>query len=162
VEAIVRAAQSGDRLAMNRLLVELASTVGPVCAAIALSQGEDAMQQTMIAVVRNLKSLREPTAVHAWARRIATREAVRIARRASAFAPMDELAGVPSSAYLEDAVDVRDALAQLAPEHRAILVLRDLVGLTEAEAASVLDIAPGTVKSRLHRARAAFRKQWEE
>ena len=75
---------------------------------------------------------------------------------------MDELAGVPSSAYLEDAVDVRDTLAQLAPEHRAILVLRDLVGLTEAEAASVLDIAPGTVKSRLHRARAAFRKQWEE
>jgi DNA-directed RNA polymerase specialized sigma24 family protein len=40
-------------------------------------------------------------------------------------------------------------------------VLRDLEGVSEAEAAALLDVAPGTVKSRLHRARAAFRGRWE-
>jgi RNA polymerase sigma-70 factor (ECF subfamily) len=39
-------------------------------------------------------------------------------------------------------------------------VLRHLDGLDEREMASVLDVAPGTVKSRLHRARTAFRARW--
>ena len=50
----MRAAQRGDRLALNRLLRELAPVVGPICGAIALDLGDDAMQETMIAVVRNL------------------------------------------------------------------------------------------------------------
>ncbi len=53
-------------------------------------------------------------------------------------------------------VDVRSTLAGLAPEQRAILVLRDLDGMSETEAAQVLGVAAGTVKSRLHRARSAF------
>src|SRR2546423_739787 len=80
VHTLVRAAQRGDPLAMNQLLRELGPVVGPICGAIALDQGDDAMQETMIAVVRNLKSLREPAAIHGWARRIATREAVRVAK----------------------------------------------------------------------------------
>src|SRR6267378_1686310 len=45
MEALVRAAQRGDRLALNRLLRELAPVVGPICGAIALDQGDDAMQE---------------------------------------------------------------------------------------------------------------------
>ena len=48
-----------------------------------------------------------------------------------------------------------------APEQRAILVLRDVDGLSEAEAARLLGVAEGTVKSRLHRARSAFARRWE-
>jgi RNA polymerase sigma-70 factor (ECF subfamily) len=55
---------------------------------------------------------------------------------------------------------VRNVLADLAPEHRAVLVLRDLDGLSEAEVAELLDVPEGTVKSRLHRARAAFTRRW--
>jgi RNA polymerase sigma-70 factor (ECF subfamily) len=60
-----------------------------------------------------------------------------------------------------EVVAVRATLEALAPEQRVILVLRDLEGVSEAEAAVLLDVAPGTVKSRLYRARAAFRRRWE-
>src|SRR5215470_4845258 len=60
----------------------------------------------------------------------------------------------------ELAGDVRRVLERLPPDQRAILVLRDLHGLDEAEAARILGVARGTVKSRLHRARAGFRKEW--
>lgn len=51
-------------------------------------------------------------------------------------------------------------LRRLTAEQRAILVLRDLEGLSEAEAAALLEVEIGTVKSRLHRARRAFRGRW--
>ena len=48
---------------------------------------------------------------------------------------------------------IRSALAALTPDRREIIVLRDYMDLSYAEIASVLDLAPGTVMSRLHRAR---------
>jgi DNA-directed RNA polymerase specialized sigma24 family protein len=51
-------------------------------------------------------------------------------------------------------------LDRLTPHHRAVLVLRDLEGLDEASVAAVLDLPVGTIKSRLHRARRLFRKEW--
>jgi RNA polymerase sigma-70 factor (ECF subfamily) len=56
---------------------------------------------------------------------------------------------------------IRDLLErgfrQLTPEHRAVLVVRHYLGLPDEEAAGVLGVAPGTFKSRLHRASAALR-----
>ncbi|MGZ4203427.1 MAG: RNA polymerase sigma factor, partial [Thermoleophilaceae bacterium] len=57
-------------------------------------------------------------------------------------------------------VEIRDQLERLEPEQRAVLVLRDLEGLGEQEVARLLALPEGTVKSRLHRARARFRKGW--
>ena len=50
-----------------------------------------------------------------------------------------------------------DVLRRLSPEHRAILVLRDIEELDTEEAASMLGISPNAVKVRLHRARQALR-----
>ena len=146
---------------MDGLLRALTPMVSRLCGAIALDDGDDAMQETFIAVLRALPGLRQPAAVHGWVRRIATREAVRVARRRLPAGADDALAAVPARLPdLDAVVDVRDTLAGLGPEHRAILVLRDVEGLTEAQAAAALDVAEGTVKSRLHRARHAFRKDW--
>src|SRR3954470_11976368 len=77
VEDQVQAAQRGDPLAMDALLAELAPWVGRICASIALDRGADAMQETLIIVLRNLPTLREPAALKAWVRRIAVRQALR-------------------------------------------------------------------------------------
>lgn len=56
---------------------------------------------------------------------------------------------------------VREALASLSSKHRAVIALVDLDGLTYQEAADMLDVPPGTVMSRLHRARRKVRAQLE-
>jgi RNA polymerase sigma factor (sigma-70 family) len=161
VEELVRRAQRGDTAAMNALLSEIAPYVGRICGAVALDAGEDAAQEALVAIFRNLPSLRDAAALRAWARRIAVREALRVAgdRRSLPVDPAT-LEAVVSERDPSGDVDVRTVLASLDPLHRAVLVLRHLDGLDEREMATVLDVAPGTVKSRLHRARTAFRARW--
>ena len=157
----VRAAQSGDVLAMDALLTELAPWVGRLCAAIALDRGEDAMQETLIVVLRNLPTLREPAALRAWVRRIAVRQALRTVRdpRADSVAePPDPMLEVD----LDTSIEVREVLLRLPPAQRAVLVLRHVEDLSEEDTAAVLGVPEGTVKSGLHRARARFRAEWEE
>jgi len=159
VRDLVLAAQRGDPAAMDELVRALAPYVTRVCGSIALDRGDDAAQDTFIAVLRNLRSLRQPDALHGWVRRIAVREAVRAANRGREVASTDSVAD--RAAPLPDlaaVLDVRAALAQLSPQHRAVLVLRDLDGLSEVDVATLLDLPEGTVKSRLHRARAAARE----
>lgn len=157
---LVRAAQRGDTMAMSRLLDELTPYVRRVCGPIALDEGADAAQETLLVVFKSLRSLREPDALYGWVRAIAVREAVRIAKRAGRSLPADDLDTLPTRADVEKATDIRDVLDRLTPEHRAVLMLRDLEGLEESEAAAVLELPVGTVKSRLHRARDNFRKAW--
>ncbi|GAA5771506.1 hypothetical protein Aros01_08045 [Streptosporangium roseum] len=157
---LVLAAQRGDTMAMNDLLDVLSPYVSRLCGVIALQHGPDAAQETLIAVFRNLRHLREPAALYGWIRSIAVREAIRVARRQGGPAAHGEPPELPAPLDAELSVDVRDVLARLSPEHRAVLVLRDLEGLDEQQAATVLELPQGTVKSRLHRARNSFRKAW--
>jgi len=156
---LVVAAQRGDGLAMAELLDALAPAVGRWCGPIALQDAPDAAQEALIAVFRGLKGLRDPAALFGWARAIAVREAVRVARRAARERPA-ALADLPAPDDPMLAVDVRDVLERLTPEHRAILMLRDLEGFDERSVADALGTPVGTVKSRLSRARDNFRKEW--
>ena len=167
---LVRAAQGGDVLALSLLMDRLAPWLARICGGIALEQADDAAQEALLQVFRDLSTLREPAALRGWARRIAVREAVRHAQRARqerGRAGGDDAA--ETTAHSDGraidpgvAPDVRAVLAQLAPEQRAILVLRDLEGLSEDEAAEQLGVAKGTVKSRLFRAREAFVRRWSQ
>jgi RNA polymerase sigma-70 factor (ECF subfamily) len=62
----------------------------------------------------------------------------------------------PDPASVAERLDVDAALRQLSPEFRAAVVLRDLCGLDYAEISEVLDVPPGTVRSRIARGRAAL------
>ncbi|MFG2298887.1 RNA polymerase sigma factor [Streptomyces sp. NPDC048603] len=157
--ALARAARGGDTLALHELLDHLTPYVARICDPIALADGPDATQEALLAVFRSLRSLKDPQALYGWVRAIAVREAVRAARRAARDRPA-ELADVPGRGDPQLAADIADVLARLSPEHRAVLVLRDVEGLDEEAAAAVLRIPAGTAKSRLHRARTSFRKAW--
>ncbi|MCX5210021.1 RNA polymerase sigma factor [Kitasatospora sp. NBC_00240] len=158
--ALVRAAQRGDPIALGDLMDLLAPYVGRICGPIALQDGPDAAQEALIVVLRSIGQLRDHAALFGWVRAIAVREAVRVAVRAKRLSgdPVEEVAG---GADQQLATDVGDVLARLTAEHRAVLVLRDLEGVDEATASAVLAVPPGTVRSRLHRARQSFRKVWE-
>ena len=147
---------------MSRLIDSLAPRVGRICGSIALEEARDAAQEALIQVFRDLRTLREPAALRAWVRRIAVREAIRHAKRARRE-PLADTGDTPELPHHADpalASDVRRVLASLPPEQRAILVLRDAEGLSEREAAEQLEVALGTAKSRLHRARSAFIERW--
>jgi len=146
-------------MAQGELMDALIPFLGRLCGPIALQDGPDAVQEALIAIFRNLGQLRDPAAIFGWARAIAVREAVRVARQAARAIPA-ELAEVPAPGDPQLAADVADVLGRLSPEHRAVLVLRDLGGLGEREAGAMLAIPAATVRSRLARARRAFRKAW--
>jgi RNA polymerase sigma factor (sigma-70 family) len=156
---MVRAAQRGDRMAQGELMDALIPFLGRLCGPIALQDGPDAVQEALIAIFRNLGQLRDPAAILGWARAIAVREAVRVARQAARAIPAG-LADVPAPGDPQLAADVADVLGRLSPQHRAVLVLRDLDGLDEREAGAMLAIPAATVRTRLLRARRAFRKAW--
>ena len=158
--ALVRAAQRGDPMALGELMEILAPYVGRICGPIALQDGPDATQETLITILRGIRGLKEPAALFGWARAITIREAVRMARKARRAAPA-ELEDVPAPGDPQLASDVRDVLRRLAPHHRAILVLRDLEGLDEQTVSDMLAVSTGTAKSRLHRARRRFRQEWD-
>jgi RNA polymerase sigma factor (sigma-70 family) len=160
LQELVRAAQRGDPLAMAALVRALAPYVGRICGAIALADGDDAMQETMIQVLRNLRSLREPAALHGWVRRIAVREALRLAQARARQVPVEHVADQAADDQPGLRLELVDTLRRLRPDQRVVLVLRDLEGFTEAETAGLLSVEVGTVKSRLHRARRAFRERW--
>jgi len=147
-------------MALGELMEILAPYVGRICGPIALQDGPDAAQEALITILRGIRGLKEPAALFGWARVIAVREAVRIARNTVKISalPVEEIgaAGDP-----ELAVDITDTLARLTPEHRAVLVLRDIEELDELQASRILSVPPGTVRSRLFRARRGFRKAWE-
>jgi RNA polymerase sigma-70 factor (ECF subfamily) len=118
------------------------------------------MQETLIIVLKNLPTLREPAALRAWVRRIAIRQSIRMAG-GDRDLTMSEVPELPVIADFDTAIDVRGVLARLSPSQRAVLVLRHLEDLTEKETAEALGVPEGTVKSGLHRARESFRQQWE-
>jgi RNA polymerase sigma factor (sigma-70 family) len=157
---LVRAAQRGDTRAMSELLDRLAPYVGRLCGPIALQDGPDAAQEALTTVFRELRRLRDPAALYGWVRMIAVREAVRMARRTPRGTDAEFYEEVPARGDPQLATDIRDVLNRLSPEHRAVLVLRDLEGLDEKTVGNLLAIEVGTVKSRLHRARDNFRKVW--
>ena len=149
---LIRRAQRGDTRAVTALLDDLIPYVGRICASIAVDDAEDATQEALVVILRNLDSLREPLALWSWSRRIAVHEALRLAR-AQAALDADGSDGTTS-------VDVREVLRELTPDQRVLLVMRHMGDLGDDEMAELLDIPAGTVKSRVFRARAAFRTRW--
>jgi RNA polymerase sigma-70 factor, ECF subfamily len=115
---------------------------------------EDAVQEGLLHAWQRLPSLRDPDRFDAWVRRVVMHAAIDAARRRRPTVELPDEIGAPNRT--PDALATREvvghAFARLAPDHRAVLVLRHYLDLTVPEIAASLGIPSGTAKSRLHHA----------
>jgi RNA polymerase sigma-70 factor (ECF subfamily) len=124
-------------------------------------EAADAVQDALLSAYRRADTFRGDSAVTTWLHRIVVNACLdRIRRRtARPTAPLGELDPPQrgdESAAAELRVDVNRALAQIPEGQRLALVLVDMEGLPVAEAAQILGVPEGTVKSRCARGRAAL------
>jgi len=119
----------------------------------------------MVSAFRRAGSFRGDSAVTTWLHRIVVNAALdRMRRRAARPTAggqdeevLDALAGQPlsdSSGTTDTSMDVKAALRRLVPEQQQALVLVDMLGYSIADAAEILGVSEGTVKSRAARGRA--------
>ena len=155
----VARAQAGGREALDRLLRDHQEPLYRHIRTIT-RDGEtafDALQNSLLLIARRLAGLRDPRWFKAWAYRIATREAVRLAKRETHIHDLREAAAIdwvemppPEPAF--DPTVLRacvDRLADLPPACQIVLRLHYLEEMTFVEISEALEIPLGTVKSRL-------------
>jgi RNA polymerase sigma-70 factor (ECF subfamily) len=124
-------------------------------------EAADALQDALVSAYRRAATFRGESAVTTWLHRVVVNACLdrvrRKAARPTAPLPQQEPADRHDEhSATETRLDVRAALAALPEHQRLALVLVDMQGLSVVEAASVLGVAEGTVKSRCARGRAAL------
>lgn len=164
---LVERARSGDREAFSVLAAASISRLYAV-ANLILRDGDraqDAVQEALVSAWRDVRALRDLDAWDAWLNRLTVRACYRWARRERRrnlvelqLEPDEDVAGVADFArVLVDHDDLDRELGLLVMDQRVVIVLHFYLGLQLAEAASILDVPLGTVKSRLHRGLQALR-----
>ena len=139
---------------------------------------EDTMQEVLVKSLPYLPKFESPRALLVWLYKVAKTRCL-MSRRKSKFAPKQDLS---LEELMPDRLDLarfaherpvnpeslairsqqarwlREAIQQLPPQYRIILVLRDMEGLTDDEVGDITGLRPGTVRVRLHRARLFVRQ----
>jgi RNA polymerase sigma-70 factor (ECF subfamily) len=129
---------------------------------------EDLVQETFLAASRGLATFEHRSSVQTWLRRILLNHVSKLyrSRKLRRHLSLDDAnsaavdpgnqpglqTGSPAGA-VEGKLDVEAMLDTLSPEHREVIVLREIEGLAYEEIAALLKVPRGTVESRLHRAR---------
>ena len=116
----------------------------------------DAAQETFLTAQRVLKTFRGESSLSTWLFGIANNECRRLSRKRNL-----EISGLeeemtskssPTEPQLVNRELLNQAMGQLSKDHREAVLLHEVDGLTYEEAAAVLGVPVGTVKSRLHHA----------
>ncbi|MBQ6059484.1 MAG: sigma-70 family RNA polymerase sigma factor [Clostridia bacterium] len=139
------------------------------------AEAEDLSQEVFLKLYRGLSSFRGESSFSTYLYRIAANTAIDALRRASPQAislSAEDEEGEPYELALSDGeplplellereertAAIREAIDALPPHHRAVIVLREIEGMSYQEIARVLSVEEGTVKSRINRARAGLRE----
>jgi RNA polymerase sigma factor (sigma-70 family) len=157
-EQVVNAAQQGDPRAIAILVSGSHSHVQRFARTLCSTpeDAEDAAQEALIVLYRKIGTLRVAAALASWMFRIVRHECIRRTRLA--------LRGAVTSTTVEPSAEdaalarleverIVDLIASLPAEQRAVLVLRDIQGLSGAATAETLGLSRAAMKSRLHRGR---------
>jgi RNA polymerase sigma-70 factor (ECF subfamily) len=122
----------------------------------------DATQDAFLSCYRHLASFRGDSAFSTWIHRIAVNACNDLLRKRSPMLSLDDELGPeppPSPDHADQAAgatDVQRALMEVPPDFRVVLILHEVQDVPVEEIARALELPIGTVKSRLHRGRAAL------
>jgi RNA polymerase sigma-70 factor (ECF subfamily) len=123
----------------------------------------DVLQETWVRAVRGIRNLKEADSVRSWLYSIVHSIAVDQIRRDHARQRVEEIhleereAADPGEFSPDDAQALHDALERLSPKHREVLILHFLEDFSVAEVARIVGCPEGTVKSRMHHAKAEMK-----
>ena len=164
---LVALAQNGDEQAF----AEIARAISGRLYAIAHrmlrdhDRADDAAQQAIVAIWRDLPSLRDPARFESWAYRItvnACYSEIRRAHQGHEISPEEMGLSTPDDAIsVADRDQLERGFRRLPAEQRAVLVLQHYLEMDLPEIAETLGVPLGTVKSRSHAARQAMRAALE-
>lgn len=170
MESVVERAKKGDRAALEEVLAEIAPQVHRFGLRMCKNghDADDVLQETLLAVTKHLGDFEGRSSLSSWVFTLA-RTACARRRRGLKNRPPESEEGRPEAPdpapspearaadqELRDAINV--ALSALPEEHREVILLRDVEGLSAPEAAEALEISVDALKSRLHRAREGLRR----
>jgi RNA polymerase sigma-70 factor (ECF subfamily) len=168
-EQLAAACLAGEEAAWEALYERHFPTVERVVHALGVrdADADDLCQEIFILVHKDLRGFRGDARLSTWLYRVATREAIRFARRRrrrrlllDLFA-RDRRAAAPPDWSESDAGRrhfLRQLLDRLSPERRLVLVLFEIEGMPAPEIARIAGCAEKTVWTRLYRARAALER----
>ena len=148
---------------MDRVVRDHYDAVYRFCARrIGIGRAADASQETFVTAQRAIRRFRGESSLRTWILGIAVNECRRAIRKGGAEPlPLEvDLAGhTDDEGALVNRQVLAEALARLSDEHREVVLLHEIEGLTYDEIAEATGVPSGTVKSRLHHAFLRLRKE---
>ena len=164
IDQVVRA-QSGDEEAFALLAVAVGDRLHGVAHRILrdLELAEDATQQALLSIWRDLPKLRDPARFEAWSYRLLVRACYAEGRKAKSWTPglhllpADESTGTNEVDAVHDRDQLERGFRRLSIDHRAVVVLHHYLDLPLDRVADVLGVPLGTVRSRLYYAMRGLR-----
>ncbi|HJP71679.1 MAG TPA: sigma-70 family RNA polymerase sigma factor [Candidatus Limnocylindria bacterium] len=162
---LVIRAQRGDEEAFASLAVAAGDRLHAVAHRILrdLHLAEDATQQALLAMWRDLPQLRDPARFEAWSYRLLVRACYAEGRRERSWKPplrlldSDEPMQVDASSNVIDRDELERGFRRLSIDHRAVVVLHHYLDWPLERVADALGIPAGTARSRLHHAMRGLR-----
>jgi RNA polymerase sigma-70 factor, ECF subfamily len=163
-ELVIRA-QRGDEGAFASLAVAVGDRLHAVSHRILrdIDLAEDATQQALLAIWRDLPQLHDPARFDAWSYRLLVRACYAEGRRTRQWSPnlrllpADEPTGSDAMGSVVDRDQLERGFRRLSIDHRAVVVLHHYLDLPLEEVAETLGVPIGTVRSRLHHAMRGLR-----
>jgi|CXWL01.1.fsa_nt_gi RNA polymerase sigma-70 factor (ECF subfamily) len=167
---LVRRSRSGDTQAFGSLVRLHQDRIYHACLRMCgdPTAADDLTQETFVKAFTAISRFDGRSRLFTWLYRIAIntcrdsrrgRRPVTQSLDAALTRSSHEASPIERTSDREEQSLVLAALAELDDDHRAAVILRDLEGLDYGEIAGILEVAVGTVKSRLHRARMALREK---
>lgn len=162
---LVTRAQHGDEEAFASLAVAVGDRLHAVAHRILrdMDLAEDATQQALLSIWRDLPQLRDPARFDAWSYRLLVRACYQQGRRERRWEPHLRLlpslepAQADGSSMVIDRDQLERGFRRLSIDHRAVVVLHHYVDWPLERVADALGIPPGTARSRLHHAMRGLR-----